>query len=71
LWAQARNEGYATADDSALDCDVILAAQALLFAEDGFEVIVATRNVGHLARFVDAREWQAITIDRPGGMPLP
>ncbi len=71
LWAQARNEGYATADDSALDCDVILAAQALLVAEDGFEVIVATRNAGHLGRFVDAREWQTITTDRPGGMPLP
>ena len=69
--AQARNEGYATADDSALDCDVILAAQALLVAEDGFEVIVATRNVGHLGRFVDAREWETITTDRPGGMPLP
>src|SRR5271157_3741961 len=67
----ARNAGYATADDSALDCDVILAAQALLVAEDGFEVIVATRNVGHLGRFVDAREWQTITTDRPGGMPLP
>src|SRR3954466_13132769 len=71
LWAQARNEGYATADDSALDCDVILAAQALLVAEDGFEVIVATRNVGHLGRFVDAREWETISTDRPGGMPLP
>ena len=71
LWAQARNEGYATADDSALDCDVILAAQALLVAEDGFEVIVATRNVGHLGRFVDAREWETITTDRSGGMPLP
>jgi hypothetical protein len=71
LWAQARNEGYATADNSALDCDVILAAQALLVAEDGFEVIVATRNVGHLGQFVDAREWQTITTDRPGGMPLP
>ena len=69
--AQARNEGYATADDSALDCDVILAAQALLVAEDGFEVIVATRSVGHLGRFVDAREWETITTDRPGGMPLP
>jgi hypothetical protein len=71
LWAQARNEGYATADDSALDCDVILAAQASLAAEDGFEVIVATRNVGHLGRFIDAREWEMISIDRPGGMPLP
>lgn len=69
LWAQARNEGFATADDSALDCDVILAAQALLVAEDGFEVIVATRNVNHLGRFVDAREWETITAEESGGTP--
>ncbi len=49
---------------------MILAAQALLVAEDGFEVIVAPRNVGHLGRFVDARDWETITADRPGGMPL-
>jgi predicted nucleic acid-binding protein len=67
LWARARNEGYATADDSALDCDVILAAQALLVAEDGYEVIVATKNVNHLGRFVDAREWEMITADWSGG----
>jgi hypothetical protein len=60
LWALARTEGYATADDSALDCDVILAAQAQLAAEDGFVVTVATTNVGHLGRFVDARPWEAI-----------
>jgi hypothetical protein len=71
LWAQAQNAGHATADDSALDCDVILAAQALLVAEDGLEVIVATSKVGHLGWFVDAREWETITTDRPGGMPLP
>ena len=71
LSAQARNEGHATADDSALDCDVILAAQALLVAEDGFEVIVATRNVHHLGRFVDAREWETITADGSGGTPAP
>lgn len=60
LWARARNEGYATADDAALDCDVILAAQADLAAEDGYEVVVATTNVGHLGRFVDARPWGSI-----------
>jgi hypothetical protein len=61
LWARARNEGFATADDAALDCDVILAAQAELAAEDGFEVVVATTNVGHLGRFVDARAWETVT----------
>lgn len=59
------------ADGSALDCDMILAAQALLVAEDRYEVVVATRNVGHLGRFVDAREWETITTDRPGGVALP
>lgn len=60
LWARARNEGNATADDTALDCDILLAAQAELAAEDGFNVVVATTNVGHLGRFVDARLWEAI-----------
>ena len=60
-WARARNEGYATADDSALDCDVILAAQAELAAKDGFDVPVATTNPGHLGRFVDPRLWESIT----------
>jgi hypothetical protein len=71
LWALARNKGYATADDSALDCDVILAAQAQLAAEDGFEVTIATTNVGHLGRFADAQEWSAITTDGPAGTHSP
>lgn len=55
LWAQARRDGLPTADPKALDCDVILAAQAL-------EVngIVATENVGHLARFVQAKPWREL-----------
>lgn len=61
LWAKSRNEGYATADDTALDCDVILAAQAELAGEDGFDVTVATTNVNHLSRFVDAHLWETIT----------
>ena len=54
LWAQVRRSGMPTADRQALDCDAILAAQAL-------EVrgIVATDNVGHLSRFVDARHWRS------------
>lgn len=60
LWAKARREGRQTADDKALDADVILAATAILAAREGFEVIVATGNVGHLGRFVDARAWDEI-----------
>jgi hypothetical protein len=61
LWAQARREGYPTAADAALDADVILAAQAQLAAMDDVEVIVATSNIGHLGRFVDARPWESVT----------
>jgi len=55
LWAQARRSGMPTADPKALDCDVILAAQALVV-----QGLVATENVGHLSRFVEARHWREI-----------
>src|SRR5947209_44482 len=42
FWAQARQGGYATADDRALDGDVILAAQTRLIPGD---VLIATTNV--------------------------
>src|SRR5262249_57739698 len=57
LWAQARRRGTPTADPRELDGDVILSAQAL---EVGG--IVATENVGHLGRFVEARAWREITV---------
>jgi len=60
LWADARMRGRPTAEASALDGDVILAAQAILEANEGHEVIIATTNVGHLSQFVDAREWRLI-----------
>ena len=55
LWADARRVGKPTADPRELDCDVLLAAQAL---EAG--AIVATENVGHLSRYVVAKHWRDI-----------
>lgn len=57
FWAETRQQGRPTADDRALDGDVILAAQAVVTATADDEVIVATENVGHLARFVPAYAW--------------
>ena len=59
-WAQLRQEGKPTAPDLALDGDVILAAQAALLIGIGHDVVIATTNVGHLARLVPAEEWQKI-----------
>ncbi len=59
LWAKARNDGYPTAHDAALDGDVLLAAQARnLHSQTPSErVVVATTNVAHLDRYVDAAIW--------------
>jgi len=59
FWAQARNQGQPTAADQRLDADAILAAPAVTLAPAN--VIVATSNVAHLARFVAADQWQNIT----------
>lgn len=61
FWASARKAGIPTADPKALDADVILAAQTVLLAQLANDPIVATTNVAHLDRFVDARRWQDIT----------
>ena len=60
LWAESRQAGIPTADPKELDGDVILAAQGLLVGEGGEGVVIATTNVGHLSRFVDARHWRDI-----------
>jgi predicted nucleic acid-binding protein len=61
FWARLRQQGLPTADKAALDSDVILAAQAALLLDKGHSVVVATTNVGHLARLVPADLWQHIT----------
>jgi hypothetical protein len=60
LWAQARNAGIPTADPKELDCDVLIAAQALSLDVSPAELVIATTNVGHLARFVPAALWANI-----------
>ena len=61
FWAEARKQGKPTADDKALDGDVILAAQASVIESGGSTAIVATTNVGHLSRFVNAKTWRDIS----------
>lgn len=60
FWAQARQQRYQTADNKSLDADVILAAQAVTLGLPAGQVVIATTNVGHLARFTDAKRWQEI-----------
>ena len=60
LWAQARNAGMPTADPKELDCDVLIAAQALTMGIPASDLVIATTNVGHLSRFVTADLWTNI-----------
>ncbi len=60
LWAEVRQRGVPTADPKALDGDVILAAQALTLGLPADQLIVATTNVGHLARLVPAEVWREV-----------
>jgi predicted nucleic acid-binding protein len=58
FWARARQQGQPTAGDKTIDGDMILAAQAATLGTG--DLVVATTNVGHLARFVEADLWQNI-----------
>ena len=71
LWAAVRNANLTTAAPAALDGDAILAGQVreycLLQGIALADVVVATVNVRHIARFLQAEEWRKITP----GMALP
>ena len=61
FWSEARKRGRPTADDKALDGDMILSAQAAVMSNDGDKVVIATDNVGHLALFATAQKWHDIS----------
>ena len=61
FWATARRMGRQSADDTSLDADMILAAQAMAMATNGDETVIATTNVRHLALFSQARVWREIS----------
>ena len=58
FWADARKRGRPTTHDLSLDADAILAGQAAVIEAD---VVIATTNPRHLARFVPAEHWQDIS----------
>lgn len=62
LWAQSRNAGTPTANPRELDCDVLIAAQALSLGVPASELVVATTNIGHFAQFVAADVWTSIQV---------
>ena len=61
LWADLRRGGLPTAAPGSLDGDCILAAQALMAVGPNDVVTVATDNVRHLSRMVDAQAWEMVT----------
>jgi len=66
FWADARRHGSPTAPDLALDADVILAAQAILLAQQEQDtVVIATTNVGHRSRYTPANLWRDIYPPSP------
>jgi len=58
FWAEARQAGKPTAGDKTIDADVILAAQAVTLEVP--ERVIATTNLGHLARYTNAKIWNLI-----------
>jgi predicted nucleic acid-binding protein len=60
LWGRSRRAGRPTADRHALDCDVILVAQALSLGIPTTDLIVATTNTSHITQYLPADLWTNI-----------
>ncbi|MEO0812983.1 MAG: nucleic acid-binding protein, partial [Myxococcota bacterium] len=58
IWADMRKKGKPTANDSALDGDVILAAQAESIASDNSAPLIATTNTKHLSEIAVVVLWE-------------
>jgi predicted nucleic acid-binding protein len=64
LWAWARKTNQQTAHNQNIDIDVILAAQAIVLAQQEQDyVVVATGNVEHIIRYTPAMFWQKVTTE--------
>lgn len=62
LWGWARLTGQQTAQNEAIDADVILAATAIIMALEAEQVVIATTNVSDLARYTPAKNWKDIIV---------
>jgi predicted nucleic acid-binding protein len=64
LWAISRRQGMPTANEKNIDADVIIAAQCKIFQQEnlGQNSAVATTNIKHLSRFLQAQKWQDIRV---------
>lgn len=60
FWAEVRNQGKPTSDNKSLDCDAILAAQALQQFEYYDKVTVITTNVKHIVGFAENNELEVV-----------
>lgn len=64
LWAEARIQGIPTANEKAIDVDIIICTQWQMLKEEfpSRYVAIATTNVKHLSRFAEAQLWRNINL---------
>ncbi len=60
FWAEVRNQGKPRSDNKSLDCDAILAAQALQQFECYDKVTIITTNVKHIERFAVNKKLEVV-----------